>query len=366
MKKIIASLVAIFIFSHIQAQMLSACCNDTICAGDSVQLTAAFDSSSAVSFLQPSDDIYTDLIDLGFSFNFFGNNYSNCVLSGNGYLSFDASLANQYSPWQITHAIPSSLNPMNAVYGPWQDLDPYVFPYGELQYSTIEGDSGKIFVFNYCQVPMYQCNDSLSTGQILIYENSNVIEVHLTEKDTCTIWNNGAAIEGIQNATGSIAYVVSGRNYPSQWAVTNDAYRFTPITNTTYTVTSIPYSPIPLVSSAFKWYNENGNYIGIGNAITVTPDSTGYYIVKSISSCSYVWDTVTIVVDSCSANGISNINQISSNSSIVILNELGVRVAAGMYADLEALKRSLPSGLYFVTMEKGNQIAVSRKIFVMR
>ena len=368
MKKIITSLAAIFFFGHIQAQLLSACCNDTICAADSVQLTAVFDSSSAGTFLIILDDTYSDTIDLGFSFNFFGNNYSKCVLSTNAYLSFDSSLANQYSPWIIINAAPSPLNPLNAVYGPWQDLDPTQPPFGELQYATVDGDSGKIFVFNYCQVPLYSsaCNDSLSTGQILLYENSNVIEVHLTKKYACASWNDGAAIEGIQDASGSIAYVVSGRNYPTQWAVTNDAYRFTPTSSTTYAITSIPYNPVPIVSGTLKWYNENGNFIGTGNAVTVTPDSTTSFIVQAISSCDYFADTVTITVDSCSATGISNINEISSNSSIIILNELGIKVAEGKYAELEVLKRSLPSGLYFLVMTKENKIMDSRKVLVMK
>src|SRR5262249_35483810 len=40
-------------------------------------------------------------------------------------------------------------------------------------------------------------------------------------------WNGGAAIHGVQ-VDGTTAYVIPGRNYPTQWSATNDAYRFTP------------------------------------------------------------------------------------------------------------------------------------------
>ncbi|MFX8082878.1 hypothetical protein ABTK87_19155, partial [Acinetobacter baumannii] len=59
---------------------------------------------------------------------------------------------------------------------------------------------------------------------------TNIIDVYNANKALCTTWNNGNAIEGIQNIDGTIAYAVPGRNN-SQWSVTNttsDGRRFRP------------------------------------------------------------------------------------------------------------------------------------------
>jgi hypothetical protein len=63
---------------------------------------------------------------------------------------------------------------------------------------------------------------------VILYETSNNIEMHIQNKPLCTAWNGGYAIEGIQDATGTQAAYVPGRNYPTQWMASNDAWRFSP------------------------------------------------------------------------------------------------------------------------------------------
>ena len=61
-------------FYEVQAQeIIQACCNDTVCApGTPVQLTAVVDSSFYGDLLSIEDDTYSQLIELGFNFTFFG------------------------------------------------------------------------------------------------------------------------------------------------------------------------------------------------------------------------------------------------------------------------------------------------------
>ena len=64
---------------------------------------------------------------MGFDFNFYGNNYNQCVLSANGYITFDLAQAGVYSPWTINNAIPNAGQlPENAIMAPWHDIDPSV------------------------------------------------------------------------------------------------------------------------------------------------------------------------------------------------------------------------------------------------
>ncbi|MCY7410606.1 MAG: PKD domain-containing protein [Chitinophagales bacterium] len=305
MKKIL--LVSAFILSlttFVKAQqIIHACCDTFICLpGSPVTLTVTIDSGSTGTVLNIADDTYSQLVTLGFNFKFFGNTYSKVVLSTNSYITFDQTLANAYSPWQITDASPSPVNPNNAIYGPWQDTDPSVNPFGTLAFGTFGTAPNRFFVYSWCSVPMYssspgsQCNDSLVTGQIVIYETSNLIEIHTGYKVACTFWNGGYAIMGLQDKTGANAVIVPGRNFPDLWTAQNEGKRFTPNGNS-YDISDIPYAPVPFAAGTPQWYTLDGQDAGTGYAITVTPDVTTTYIVNT-ASCGFSADTITIVVGS--------------------------------------------------------------------
>ncbi|MEO5673145.1 MAG: PKD domain-containing protein [Chitinophagales bacterium] len=308
MKRIFTCLFIVFGTIRITSgqQIIHACCDTFVCLpGTPVALSVTIDSGSLGEILNVQDDVYSQVVDLGFSFTFYGNTYSQCVLSTNVYITFDLNQAGNYSPWQITDAAPSAFNPLNAIYGPWQDTDPSVPPFGSMSFGTFGTAPDRFFVFNFCGVPMYNspagtgCNDSLFTGQIIVYETTNYIEVHLGHKVSCEAWNNGYAIEGVQDATGNNAVVVAGRNYPDLWAVDNDGIRFTPSGNT-YTYAAIPYAPVPFAAGVPVWSTIDGQYVATGYDIEVTPTVTTTYVVTT-ASCGFSADTVTIVVGSVPA-----------------------------------------------------------------
>ena len=47
------------------------------------------------------DDSYSNIIDLGFDFDFYGTTYNKMLISTNGYITFDTSNAYSFSPWLI-------------------------------------------------------------------------------------------------------------------------------------------------------------------------------------------------------------------------------------------------------------------------
>jgi gliding motility-associated-like protein len=276
-------------------QVIHACCDTFICLpGSPVQLSAEIDSGSTGELLQILDDTYSQVVDLGFPFTFYGTTYTQCVLSTNAYITFDLSKALQYSPWPINYEAPSPFNPLNCIYGPWHDVDPSQPPYGTMGFGTFGEAPNRFFVFNFCSVPMYQCNDTLFTGQIILYEQNSLIEIHLGEKRICPTWNDAAAIEGVVDATGNNGVIIEGRNYPDVWTAFNDAYRFTPSGNS-YTYEEIPYAPVPFAAGEPHWTTLAGNDVGDGYTITVTPTVTTSYIVNT-ASCGFSADTVTITV----------------------------------------------------------------------
>lgn len=285
-------------------QTINAGPDDTICPPGCATLTASVTlnaNTTPGTGLTLGDDQWSPLIPLGFSFTFFGNTYTNIVVGSNNILTFDASQANGGCQWPINSAIPNPIlpptSPFNSIMCPWEDLLPSA---NNEVYATIGTAPNRVFVVSYCASPMFGCTSTTFTGCVMLYETTNVIETHFANKQLCASWNNGAAIHGIQDATGATAYVVPGRNYPTQWTAVNDGYRWTPTGPTTYTGAVIPYAPVILsaTTSAVTWNNlSTGWQAGTGTTITVCPTTTTQYEAV-LSTCSgVVTDTVTVVVN---------------------------------------------------------------------
>jgi gliding motility-associated-like protein len=275
--------------------------DDTICPPGCATLTATVNNTVGLNgtALTLSDDQWSPVVPLGFTFTFFGNNYTNIVVGSNNILTFDVSQANGYCQWPINNAIPSSSDPLNSIMCPWEDLYP---PAGGTEVYTTTGTApNRIFIVSYCSTPMYSCNNLLFTGSVMLYETTNVIEMHTANKYICA-WNGSYGIQGIQDGTLPTpnAYFVPGRNYPSVYTLTNDGYRFTPTGPTTYTMSAIPFAPIILNSpaGAVMWSDlSTGWNVGSGSSITVCPSTTTSYVAALGSCAGAAYDTVTVVVN---------------------------------------------------------------------
>ena len=65
------------------------------------------------------DDTYSGVIPIGFDFEFYGNTYNELLLSTNGTINFDTTLAEEYCPWQFDNDIPDIVILNNAIFGPY-------------------------------------------------------------------------------------------------------------------------------------------------------------------------------------------------------------------------------------------------------
>ena len=150
------------------------------------------------------------------------------------------------------------------------------------------------FAMTWCGTHMYSCTAEWITTQIIIYESTNIAEVHIGHRTIClTGWNGQHAIVGVKNAAGTAAVVAPGRDFPAVWAATDEAWRFTPIAGPSYTVAAIPYAPIPYAASAVYWYDStSGAYLGTGPAIGVVPPVPTTY-TAAVLGCS---DTTKIYI----------------------------------------------------------------------
>jgi hypothetical protein len=310
MKKIatIFSLLTL-VLTNANAQIILS--NDTtLCGTFGYDLQAVSSTSTSIT----SDDTHGSAIPIGFTFNFYGVAYTQLVVSGNGYVTFDLSQANQYSPWAINAAIPNPGNvPQNAIMAPWQDIDPGPPAGGSITYGTIGTAPNRMLLVTWCAVPMFSCTSDLHTSQIILYEGSNKIEMFIKNKPLCATWNSGAAIQGLVNANSTNFDIVNdpniagnpARNLPLQWTATNEAWEFIPNGSIGYTINQITY--LPIVAGVANWYSDPllTNFITSGPSLpisnTVFNNTTGVYtyysqITGSCLSGTGV-DSVTVTYD---------------------------------------------------------------------
>ena len=186
-----------------------------------------------------TDDMWSSAVTLPFSFNFFGNPYSQLVIGANEIISFDLSYAGSCCPWELTNGvdIPTNTIPINSIMCPYQDIDPTNM--GMIRFELIGTPPNRMVVVSFDSIPYYGGTGSVNTADcptppiyassmLVLYETTNIIDIYIRNKFVCSGWNDGYAIEGIQDASGANAAVVPGRNNGGQWTATNDAWRFTP------------------------------------------------------------------------------------------------------------------------------------------
>lgn len=313
----------------------------TICAGDQITLevcgglgsTAPNNIGTVTPINLNTDDGFSGVIPIGFDFDFYGNTYNQVVLSSNMYLSFDIGQANGYSPWAINNAIPNPANPLNAIMFPWQDINPAASANDFIGYKTVGTAPNRKFYVVYKNIEMFSDPTEACSG-IILYEGSNKIETILDEKPLNAGWNGGAAIHGVHNANGTLADVVPGRNYPTQWTANLDSWEFIPNGVNAYTVNQIPYDAIVIDNVDFTWGDTEGNsYPGAGTTLTVTPnptppsDSIGYFVnysscaVSGLQTSDTSWITVNTVdvainsTDDFCSQGIGEATALASGGS---------------------------------------------------
>lgn len=295
------------------------------------------------------DDNYSVHIPFPFAFSwcFFGLNYPEFVVGTNGVVTFDVSNSgesNAYplesggNPIPIPYAggSPGSISPAYypkaSIMGPYHDINPNASTKTadtRIEW-RVEGTAPRRrFVISYNYVPLFQCEDQFATHQMVLYENTGIIEVYIKDKPVCPTWNEGLAILGLQNENQNVAVAVPGKN-ATVWGTNgmDSAYRFTPsggvskfkraqllvnnvviATNTTDTATN---------ASAREVLDINFNNL------CPTADSTAYVIRVVYGSCNNpniettFTDTVFVKKSTFTATALKTDATCDANGSITV------------------------------------------------
>lgn len=312
-RKILLLLLMAVFTTELRAQLSIVTSNTTICQGASTSLQAQQIGRTPVyPSINGSNDAMSSLVSIGFSFTFYGVAYNQCVISTNGYISFNAANANTSSPATILSGVPGGdpqlFNSIMGVYTDWSAVAA-----NPIDYATIGSAPNRRFIVNYCSISSgAACFNAKGSFQIILYETSNNIDIHIGNKPACASVNNGSGIEGVQDGSGGDAVVVSGRNYPTPWTAFRSSHRFTP-SGVTYTVTSIPYAPLTKNNALFTWYLNDVTPIGTTAAINVSPTVNSFYTVRKIECQDTLRDTVYVDVTPTPVVGASSNTPICQN-----------------------------------------------------
>jgi hypothetical protein len=281
--------------------------NPSICSGQSVTLSASNTFTYSTTGLYIADDMWSSIIPLPFTFTFYGIQYTSCILSTNGSIGFNTAYANWWASWWVTGnnqptTLPADMR--NTISGAWYDL--YLPSGGSHKYSTIGTAPNRIFLVEYCNTGHWGCwNSVLFTGQILLYEGTNIIETHILNRPYCW-WMSGHGVHSTQNSAGNMAAVVAGRNTSDAgWTTTNEGKRWTWNNSTlNYDISDIAFNPTGFFNaSTISWYDASNTLISTGATYSVpTSLSAGTYVYHAQVTTSWcggtisytAYDTVTV------------------------------------------------------------------------
>ncbi|MFL0352119.1 T9SS type B sorting domain-containing protein [Xanthomarina sp. GH4-25] len=222
-----------------------------------------------------TDDVWSPILNFAFDFEFYQTDYSQCVLSTNGAVSFNTAKANTFHEWSFNAAnqIPNNAAAFTGanIFGAMHDIYPGAGGVPASSYNITYGVKGeapfRVFVFSFYNPPQFGCTSLRTSQMIMFYETTNVIETYIFQKPVCS-WNGGNAVIGIQNPAGTQGIAPPGRN-TGTWDIpftAPEAWQFYP-------------NGTPITS--FEWLDETGTVIGTDPTnLTVTPSVTTTYIAQ--------------------------------------------------------------------------------------
>lgn len=223
------------------------------------------------------DDTYEGPFDIGFEFCFFGTVYTEFYVCSNGWISFEEPGGGWAGNWTPDGPVPDDADnvPKAAIFGPWTDWHTGLCT-GCVSYELTGTAPDRRMIVTWEDVPLFSCTSDEGTFQIVLHETTNFIDNHLTEVLVCPAWDLGISTQGLQNQDGTIAYTVEGRN-ATEWDATDESYRW-------YT-------------SFISWFDEDGELIGNGPTVDVTPETTTTYtVVQTLCDGTEFSDEVTVTV----------------------------------------------------------------------
>jgi len=338
---------------------------DTICSGQSSALSAVLSDTLAPSICDQynvatithapvagtgtsvtlGDDALSAGLPIGFDFNFYCNTYNTFAISSNGFITFDLSADNGCCQGENIPD-PNAFGPNNLIAMCWTDCNPTAG--GTIEYFTLGAAPNRRLVVNFINVPPFSAASGNQTVQAILYEGTNIIEIHAT--NVTPSGGFSPVTLGIENASGTLAATGTGTN-ATLTAITNTAYRFEPVVG----IPNYAWSPAGSLDNT-NTFNPNA-----------TPSSTTNYTVDVTDGVCAYQDTVTVYTTSSVSPPTVMCDSATTSSISFSWTDIGI-VAPGFYEysldggttwinaglNLNATVGSLPGDSTFTAMVRAN------------
>ncbi|MEM7102954.1 MAG: HYR domain-containing protein [Bacteroidota bacterium] len=169
------------------------------------------------------DDGVSLPVPIGFDFEMYESTYNEFVFNSNGYISFNTGTTNDACC--TGDPLPAADIEGAGIAVLWEDLDPATPDPSTITYGTSGTPGSQVFQLTLTNVSHWPGPGvDPVTVQLLLFEGSNIIEIHTTSQPQAV----GTHTQGIQGGTGGPAVTIPGRNSAAWTVTTPDAYRFSP------------------------------------------------------------------------------------------------------------------------------------------
>jgi hypothetical protein len=264
-------------------------------------------------------------IPIGFTYNFFGTNYTSLNVGTNGVVQFGAYNEAALSDFTFSNALPSPLEPTNII--AMSACDWLLSTSGTIKYWVDGVAPNRVFVIDYLNVPAFN-GSGIHTVQLKLFETTGLFEIHLTQA-TSTY----AKTIGVNNSDGTIG-AAAPRCEGGLWnaqtgtSTNNRAWRFTPPVDYTFA-----WSPAGEISGPTN--------LGSAMALPTAEGVIGYelLITDNVSNCSNaanpdsVFVTVLPAPTAPDVIGYGELSQTDGTNLVQFCGEQDIEayVAAGSY-----------------------------------
>jgi gliding motility-associated-like protein len=197
------------------------------------------------------DDKFSGIIDLPFTFCFYGKTYNQVSVGSNGVFTFDVATnagtdeCYVIAPGNQLFYSGGAPNDINTFYAPrasiflaYVDMDPrpnFSPPDRKIEW-RLEGTAPcRKLVISYYHIDTYHgespgtgaCIKNYYTMQAVLYEGTGLIDVFYETKPACTAYQSGLAIAGLQNWNQDETVTLPFKN-GTVWTANSEAYRYVP------------------------------------------------------------------------------------------------------------------------------------------
>ena len=177
---------------------------ETVLTGTQVQ--ASFASA---------DDAVVGPYEIGFSFKYFGNTYTQFHISSNGYIGFNPVSMSSFS----NPPIPTANTPNDIICAFFDDT--YIYGSTKVFYLTVGTEPNRKLIVEYYNLGFFSTTLPLGTFQIILYEGSNKIQFQYRILIGTGRPQGSNATVGVENSDGTagVQYSFNTADLTSEWVI---------------------------------------------------------------------------------------------------------------------------------------------------